>query len=140
MGAPLSPIVANLFMESFEKRALQTAEVRPRVWLRYVDNIFAVWSGSEQQLCRFHEHLNHQHPNIQFTTEEEIDGRITFLDVQVERYGNGVRSSVFQKRTHTDRYINFHTWSFACAQPTSKLRIGSSSSWRVQPWGLHYHP
>jgi len=105
MGSPLSPIVANLFMESFEKRALQTAEVRPRVWLRYVDDIFAVWSGSEQQLRRFHEHLNHQHPNIQFTTEEESNGKIAFLDVQVERYGNNVRSSVFRKSHHHPRIL-----------------------------------
>ena len=61
-GSPLSPIVANLFMESLERRALQTAEVRPRAWLRYVDDVFAVWNGSEQQFQQFREHMNHQHP------------------------------------------------------------------------------
>ena len=81
------------------------AGVRPRVWLRYVDDVFAVWSGSEQQLRQFHEHLNHQHTNIQFTTEE-IDGKIAFLDVLVERYGSGVRSSVFCKKTHTDGSVH----------------------------------
>ncbi len=39
MGSPLSPIVANLFMEAFEKRALETAVIRPKVWLRYVDQL-----------------------------------------------------------------------------------------------------
>ena len=103
MGPPLSPIVANLFMESFKRRALQTVEVRPRVWLKYVDDVFAVWNGeSEQQFRQFYEHLIHQHPIIQFTNEEEINGKIAFLDVLVERYGSGVRSAVFRKKMHTD--------------------------------------
>ncbi len=83
MGSPLSPIVANLFMEEFENKALTTAVVRPKVWLRYVDDVFAVWNHDEQQLGQFHEHLNNQHSNIQFTTEEEVDGNISFLDVQL---------------------------------------------------------
>ena len=77
-----SPIVANLFMETFERRALETAEIRLKVWLRYVGDIFAIWNGDEQQLRQFHKHLNSQHPNIIFTVE---NGKISFLDVQVER-------------------------------------------------------
>ena len=33
MGSPLSPIVANLFMEHFEETALQSATHKPKVWL-----------------------------------------------------------------------------------------------------------
>ena len=53
------------------------------------------------------DHLNHQHPAIQVTIEEELEGKIPFLDVLVEKHGTGVQTSVFRKKTHTDRYINF---------------------------------
>ncbi len=38
MGSPLSPVMANLFMEEFEKNALATATLKPGFWFRYVDD------------------------------------------------------------------------------------------------------
>ena len=35
MGSPISPIVANLFMEDFEVKAIQTAKNPPKMWKRY---------------------------------------------------------------------------------------------------------
>ena len=83
MGSPLSPIVANLFMEDFERRALLTSPCMPRLWIRYVDDVFAVWPQKDRTLKDFHLHLNKQHPSIQFTMEEEDDNKIAFLDVLV---------------------------------------------------------
>ena len=39
MGSPLSPIVANLYMESLKRRALEKAPQRPKRWIRYVDAV-----------------------------------------------------------------------------------------------------
>ena len=36
MGSPCSPLVANAYMEYFEKRALDSAPHPPRIWKRYV--------------------------------------------------------------------------------------------------------
>jgi hypothetical protein len=36
MGSPLSPVMANLFMEEFEKKALAAATLKPGFWFRYV--------------------------------------------------------------------------------------------------------
>jgi hypothetical protein len=45
MGSSLSPTVSNNFMEPFEKMALGSAQHKPSLWLRYVDDTFVVQSG-----------------------------------------------------------------------------------------------
>ena len=42
MGSPISPIVANLYMESFELRALSTSPNPPLMWKRFVDDTFVI--------------------------------------------------------------------------------------------------
>ena len=107
MGSPLSPIVANVFMEDLETRALETSPHKPRMWLRYVDDVFAIWPHGDCLLEIFHQHLNGQNSSIQFTMERELEGKIAFLDVQIERQGTTTLTSVFRKKTHTDRYLDF---------------------------------
>ena len=41
MGSPVSPIVANLYMEHFEQKAL-SAPPTPRFWHRYMDDTFVI--------------------------------------------------------------------------------------------------
>ena len=38
MGSPHSPVIANFFMEDFEKKAIEQATHKPVCWFRYVDD------------------------------------------------------------------------------------------------------
>jgi hypothetical protein len=107
MGSPLSPVIADIYMEFFEEMAIQEAEFKPSVWLRYVDDTFVVWPHGKDQLDEFLHHLNNQRSSIQFTMEFENEGSIPFLDVLVERREEGMLTLVYRKPTYTNRYFNF---------------------------------
>ena len=82
MGSPISPIVANLYMEQFENQAINTAPQPPPFWRRFVDDNFTILQSSQK--TSFLEHLNSIDKHIQFTSEEAgDDGSIPFLDVLI---------------------------------------------------------
>ncbi|KAI8505985.1 hypothetical protein Bbelb_163380 [Branchiostoma belcheri] len=110
MGSPVSPVLANLFMEWLEQETIATAPItcRPKIWKRYVDDVMEiVKKGVHQDLT---DHLNNIDPtgSIQFTHEEEKDNTLPFLDILLVQNGDGtVKLLVYRKNTHTDRYLNF---------------------------------
>lgn len=61
MGNPLSPLVAELFMASFEVK-LRNGGLLPRVWHRYVDDVCAVVHKDDVQKTL--DILNSQHESI----------------------------------------------------------------------------
>ena len=102
MGSPISPVVANLYMEQFESRALDTAPTPPTMWYRYVDDTMA--KIHENTIDSFSEHLNSIDQHIQFTSEQEKDGRIPFLDTCVSINQDGsTKISVYRKPIHCEK-------------------------------------
>ena len=55
--------------------------------LRFVDNILAAF-GKEQDPLNFQKFLNHMHPNITFTIENQMNHSIAFLDVFISHFNN----------------------------------------------------
>ena len=104
MGNPLSPVVANIYMEHFEELAVESAEVKPATWLCYVDDNFVV--GNEGRDISCWTSLSTR-PSIQFTMELEEDRKLPFLDVMVAKCDDRLSSSIYKKKTHTDCYIHF---------------------------------
>ena len=82
MGSPISPIVANLYMEYFEGRALRSAANPPRVWCRFVNDTWAIQQQSSKQ--EFLDHIKSIDPAIKFTMEGTLgNGAIPFLDTLI---------------------------------------------------------
>ena len=107
LSCDLSPVVANIFMEEFDIEALLAAVIRPKLWLRYVDDTFVIWNYGDEQLEDFLSFLNGRHRNIEFTMEKETNGSLPFLDVQVKKCMGSLDTFVYRKPTHTDRYLPF---------------------------------
>ena len=81
MGSPCSPVVANIYMEYFEKRALGPElpiSFTINTWLRYVDDVLTiVKKGTHDSLLNY---LNSVDSHIKFTVEPPNEhGAIPFL-------------------------------------------------------------
>ena len=98
--SPISPIVANLYMENFEVRALSTSLNLPLMWKRFVDDTFVVIKKAHKK--EFLTHLNSVDKNI----EPRPDGSLPFLDILITPDKDGrLDTTVYRKPTHTDQYM-----------------------------------
>ena len=107
MGSPLSPIVANIFIEKFEEEALATAPHPPSLWKRYVDDTFVI--QEEKYKNEFFQHINSLEDNIKFTAEStKADGSMPFLDTLVTPRSDGsLETKVYRMPTHTNQYLQW---------------------------------
>lgn len=102
MGNRLSGLVSEVFLTKMEKD-LDEKGVMPRVWMRYVDDIFVIIDRDEvEETLRT---LNLYHKDIKFTMEIEEEGRIPFLDLLIKRQEGSLAFEVHRKATHTQRVI-----------------------------------
>ena len=122
MGSPISPVVANLYMENFEQKAISTAPHPPYLWKRFVDDTFTIIESSQKRA--FLDHINYFDQHIQFACEEQReDGFTPFLDILVMPNEDGSPSStVYRKPTHTDLYLQ---WDSHHALPSKYGVIGT---------------
>ncbi|KAJ7341595.1 hypothetical protein JRQ81_005891 [Phrynocephalus forsythii] len=72
MGTLMAPQYANIFMADLEQRFLNHCTQKPLLYLRYIDDIFLIWTHGEQSLKKFHQDFNSFHPNINLTLEKFI--------------------------------------------------------------------
>ena len=104
MGSPISPIVANLYMEDLETRAVQSAQNPPSFWRRFVDGTLTIMKSS--QIESFLQHLISIEHHIHFTKEDyRSDGFMPFLDILITpREDGSLKTTVYRKPSHTDLY------------------------------------
>ena len=102
MGSQVSPTAANIFMEDLEQQAITTApsDLRPKLWLRYVDDILEMIKKDNVQKLTDHK----------FTFEQESEGSLPFLDALIVRKKDGtIKLQVYRKPTDTDQYLNYQS-------------------------------
>ncbi|XP_023255234.1 uncharacterized protein LOC111649770 [Seriola lalandi dorsalis] len=107
MGSPVSPIVANLYMEMVERKALNSFKgTPPSHWFRYVDDTWVKIKTQDPQA--FTQHINSVDKNINFTREDVKDNHLPFLDCDVHlAEDRSLHIGVYRKPTHTDQYLLF---------------------------------
>jgi hypothetical protein len=115
MGNPLGPSLANVFLCFHEAKWLQDCptEFKPKFYRRYVDDTFLVFDDMSH-VSRFLAYLNLKHPNIKFTSEVEVNGQISFLDVLINKKESSLETSVYRKETFTGLGMKFDSFVPFC--------------------------
>lgn len=106
MGSPVAPSLANIFMSKFE---LAYAIGGPHAhhinkWMRYVDDIFLLWQGTESELDAFIEFLNSRHQLIRFTVTKS-QTTVQYLDVEITKENNALDTKLFTKKTDRNNML-----------------------------------
>ena len=69
MGTKMAPSYVNLFMDKLEPKLQAQTPHHIQLWKRYIDDIFIIWTGSDEDLQQFMDKINAIHPTIKFTHE-----------------------------------------------------------------------
>lgn len=75
-----------------------------KTWITYVDNILAILYKSFNVEV-FLENLSSQYSSTKFTSEKEVERRLSFLDQCIKRTNGILEFEIYRKKTHTYRYI-----------------------------------
>ena len=71
MGGPSSSITAEIYMQAYERTTITMALHPPKVWERFVDDVYYILKRTH--LENFFHHINSLHQNTEFTMEEETN-------------------------------------------------------------------
>ena len=83
MGTKCARSYANTFMGMFEERYIYSLfEIMFKCYLRFMDAIFLVWTGTADQLMKFKQQINKIHPSIKSDLNFSIK-EINVLDTVV---------------------------------------------------------
>ena len=129
IGAKFAPSYAILFMGEFEEKAINSSDLKPLIWWRYIDDVFMVWEHGEEALKQFFSHLNRIDPNIQFENPPKYSTEcVDFLDVKVTNVGGKLKTDLFTKATDTHQYLQFSS----CHSFHTKRSIPYSQALRLR--------
>ena len=111
MGLPLGPTIANVFLSFYEIKWLEQCpkEFKLVFYRRYVNDIFVLFESAEL-LSKFRNYFNTCHPNMSFSFEQEKNGKLTFLDVEVSREKGKFVKTVYRKPTFSGVYTHFESF------------------------------
>ena len=108
MGSPLSPVLAQLFMETLEQDHYKKILGPHAIIYRYVDD-YILLVPLRTNLEALRQRLNAVHEAIQLTLEEEVDGRLPVLDILFIRQDNMLLHTVYRKNTNKDDFIHYYS-------------------------------
>ena len=127
MGTRVAPTYAIIFMNRFEETFVYSYPKRPRIWFRFIDDVWGVFKGSKDDFELFATHLNRVHDSIKFTYESSKT-KVTFLDVTTLVINGKLETTLNIKETDNHGYLYFSS----CHPYHNKLSIPYSQFLRIR--------
>ena len=116
MGTPMAPNYANLFMAVYEEDLINSyyasTGLRPFVWVRYIDDIFMIWTDGNEKLDHFlsfaqkFSDSKKMKSKIKFQINKS-QAEVNFLDVIIKIKNGSLETSLFSKPTDAHLYLNY---------------------------------
>ena len=105
---PFLPPYACLFVDRMESDFFDSEIVKSWLWLRYIVDIFFIWTEGQDKREEFLNRLNNLHPNLKFA-HEKSNSSVNFLDVNVSIVDNKVETDLFCKPTDCHQLLHFNS-------------------------------
>lgn len=129
MGSTMAPNYANLYMGFFEHEYVFNPTVNSYLsnillWRRYIDDIFMIWCGSENDLLVFQQFLNHTSEHLKFTIEFN-PSQVSFLDLLIIKDGSKLVTDLYRKPTDKNTFLHglsFHPTKLKKSLPISQFK------------------
>ena len=125
IGTKFTQPYACIFMDYVETEFLKTQAIKPWLWKRFIDDIFFIWTDSEE--LKFLKDLNEFHPNLKFTYEKSKE-EISFLDLVIKLTDGRIVTDLYCKPTDSHQYIHYD----ACHAEHIKRSIIFSQTLRLK--------
>eukprot|EP00731_Ephydatia_muelleri_P005538 Em0002g1714a len=128
MGNIMAPSYSGIFMGELETRLIDLQSDKIKLWVRYIDDIFVAWQGTQTDFDNFVQQCNKLHTSIKFTSECSTT-EINFLDMTVLKGPNFQQRQkldikTFKKPTNKQAYV--HGSSFHPPGIGKSIALGES--------------
>lgn len=121
MGKKFAPAYANIYMAHWEESVFPKCPLKPAQYLRYLDDIWGIWTHSREEFDSFLAVLNSHHPTIKLQAVLD-DTSIDFLDTTTFKGPKFSQTGRLDLRVYvkpTDTHALLHKGSF---HPTHTFR------------------
>ena len=126
MGTICAHTYANIFMSEFEEKCIYPLiKNKSSSYLRFIEDIFMVWTKSDNQLKSFINEINKKHHPIKFDFKLSKE-KIEFLDTLVYKdHHDRLQTTLYKKPTDTAQKMKFSIKDYfsKCDQIHRFLRI-----------------
>jgi hypothetical protein len=101
MRAPTSSIFPELYLQFLENSTIYIFLLNYDIegYFRYVDDILIVYEEEKTNIDTLFECFNNISPKLKFTVEKEIEQKINFLDITINREPNKMSIDIYRNPT-----------------------------------------
>ncbi|CAM2098854.1 unnamed protein product [Caretta caretta] len=93
MGTHMAPQYA-IFMADLEQHFLSSRPLRPLLYLRYIDDIFIIWTHGKETLEEFHHNFNSFLLTISLSLDQ-FTQEVHFLETKVQISDSHVNTTLY---------------------------------------------
>ena len=108
IGTKFVPPNASIVMDELYTEFLKSEELQPFLCLRYIEDIFFIWTHGEEKLTRFFNELSNFHSYLKFTYETS-SSVVNFLDLNVSLRNGAIHTDLYIKPLDSHQYLHYQS-------------------------------